>query len=758
MNRDLTAHTSQGSTWWAVSLNGQEALSELYEFCLGLKSEDANIDCQSLLGETAAVELSSAQSGQARYFSGQIVKVAARGMRGRHWYYEATLAPKLWYASCRADFRIFQNQTVHDIADQILQQNAINYEWRLKNSYKTWEYVVQYGETDLAFLLRLLGHEGIYFWFEHTEKGEILILGDHFTIHKPFPGYETVPYYPSNAQRPDDYFHVWHASRMPGPGKFVQTSYDFKQPSKDLKTEFNDPRGHLFDQYEIFAYPGAYTEPGHGQEYAAALLQGLQVNQDTIVLEGPVCGVVPGCSFKLQKHPVEEQNREYLITNAEYRAQNNDYESGEGAQSEEAYFHAKVTAIPADRQYRTPREKFKMPRAHGPDTAVVVGPPGTEIHDDEYGRIKVHFHWDRYGKRDGSDSCWIRVASPWGGADTGAVSIPRVGQEVVVSYEHGDPQRPQITGCVFNAQQMQMWGAPASKTQSGLMNRSTPGGGADNYNAIILESAIGQEEMRLQAERDLNSSVKNDETHSVDHDRTKNVGNNETASVGNDQTTSVGNNQTESVGNDQTMSVGSNQTASIGNDRTMDVTAKLTETIGQGQEVTIGAGGYMETITGGSTSDITGELSIGATEAISLQSSSATIDIHANGAGSYTSDEQLSFGVGKSSGIGITPADIGLGVGGDGGAGIGITAADIGLGVGGGSGAGIGITAADIGLGVGGDGGAGIGITAADIGIGVGDESGITVTAGEITISSNGSTIKLDTSGVFINGKKVELN
>jgi len=201
MNRALVAHTPLGDDWWATRLQGVEEISSLYEFRVELKSKKPDIDVQALIGEACSVACENSFA-PVRYFSGLIVEATAKGRVDiEHWLYELRVAPKLWYASRRADFKIFQNKTVQDIANEVLQQNAINCDWRLKNSYKTWEYVVQYGETDLAFLLRLLGHEGIYFWFEHSEGGEKLILGDHFTTHEPFAGYKTIPYYPPDISR-----------------------------------------------------------------------------------------------------------------------------------------------------------------------------------------------------------------------------------------------------------------------------------------------------------------------------------------------------------------------------------------------------------------------------------------------------------------------------------------------------------------------------------------------------------------------------
>lgn len=521
MNRLLVAHTVLGDAWWAVSLSGEESLSELYNFRLELKSDAPDIDLQALLGEVCAVSLER-QNVVIRIFSGHIVHAAALGRDGRHWVYAVNIAPKLWHASRRADFKIWQNQTVQTIADTVLQQNALRYAWRLKNTYKTWEYLVQYDETDLNFLSRLFEHEGIYYWFEHGLEGETLILGDHFSTHEPFPGYAVVPYYPQGRSgEKEDHYYTWQIGCTPEPGHYTHRDYDFKNPSQNLTTECIDPRGHLFDQYEIFHYPGAYTAPRDGQSYAAARLESLQSAQEIIALTGNVRGAIPGRRFALREHPDAGRNRELQIIRVHYAARNNDYEAGEKEQ--DATYEVNVSALPANRQYRPPQTTPK-PRVRGPDTAVVVGPPGSEIFTDPYGRVKVHFHWDRYGRKDGNDSCWIRVSYPWAGSHFGSIHIPRVGQEVIVDFEHGDPDRPLITGRVYNARHMPPWDLPAHQTQSGILSRSSPGGGVQNANALRFEDAKGKEELWLQAERDQNIHVKRNETTTIGADRTQNVG------------------------------------------------------------------------------------------------------------------------------------------------------------------------------------------------------------------------------------------
>jgi len=776
MNRVLVAHTPLGETWWATRLQGDEALSSLYEFRLELKSEEPDIDIQAVMGETCAIECKADLFSSIRYFSGLVIGAAARGQSGKHWLYELRIAPKLWFASRRADFRIFQNLTVQAIADELLQQNAISYEWRLKNNYKTWEYLVQYGETDFAFLSRLFEGEGIYYWFEHGSDGEKMVLGDHFSAHEAFAGYDRIPFYPPDAAMADvDHYQEWCADREPESGCFKHTDYDFRHPSKDLTTEHNDPRGHLFDQYEIYAYPGNYVEPDDGKNYATARLEALQRNQDTAVFEGNVRGAVPGCRFTLYNHPRADQNRDFLITSAQYEITNSDYEGG--PDTEQGRYRVQIGAIPADRQYR-PRLRTPRPRTHGAETAVVVGPEGSEIHTDEYGRVKVHFHWDRYGQRDGTDSCWIRVSYPWAGSNFGGIHIPRVGQEVIVDHEHGDPQRPIITGRVYNAQQTAPWELPANKTQSGILTRTSLEGSSDTANALRFEDAKGEEEVWLHAEKDQRIEVENDETHLVGNDRTKTIGNNETTNVASDRTESVGNNETLNIGVDRTETVGGNETLSVGAAHAISVEAGQTVTVtAGGQKFTVLEGGQTFGITGDQTFTVIGGNIIykAATGSVSL-SAETTFDATSANAMTLKSDETISYGVGgedgagagiteesishgvggkDGAGMGITSDAVSYGVGGDGGAGMGITTDAVSYGVGGDKGAGTGITLDAISHGVGGEGDAGVGITTDAVSCGVGEKTGVSIEADAITLCTEHSIVRIDSSGVKINGKEI---
>ena len=585
MNRLLIAHTPLGDALWAVSVAGREALSSLYQFHVRFHANDKNLDCQAMIGELCAIELETDRRGT-RYLSGNMINFSAIGREGRYWVYEATVAPRLWHASRRADFRIWQNKTVPDIVSQVLGENAVRFDVRLKQTYKTWTYLTQHGDTDFEFICRQLEHEGIFFWFEHAAGGETMVLADHFTCHPSFPGYASVPFYaPDEARAEEDHFDAWRLTRQVEPGRFEHTDYDFTKPRTDLTTRFNDPRGHLFDQYQRFAYPGDYTELPNGNSYAANTLERLQTEQETVLLEGRVRGAAPGYLFSLTEHPRDDQNRELLITAAHYDITDNTYEGSDAAQS--SSFRLSIEAMPANRPFRPPLATPK-PRTRGPQTAVVVGPPGEEIHTDQYGRVKVHFFWDRYGKKDGTDTCWIRVAQPWAGSNFGAIHLPRIGQEVIVDFEHGDPDRPIITGRVYNAEQMPPWALPANKTQSGFLTRSSLGGSAANANAIRFEDLKGAEQLWIHAERNQDIEVELDETHWVGQDRTKTIDRDETTHVKRDRTETVDANETITVHKNRTETVDGNESVTVHKSRKKTIDQNETDRIGKKWSVNVG--------------------------------------------------------------------------------------------------------------------------------------------------------------------------
>jgi type VI secretion system secreted protein VgrG len=294
-----------------------------------------------------------------------------------------------------------------------------------------------------------------------------------------------------------------------------------------------------------------------------------------------------GCLFKLINYPREDQNREYLIISSSYSLGPQEYESA-FAGGNGSIFSCGITAIDKQQAYRAPRITPK-PIVQGPQTAIVVGKAGEEIWTDQYGRVKVQFHWDRYGEDNENSSCWVRVSQPWAGKNWGAVAIPRMGQEVIVSFREGDPDQPIITGRVYNEDNMPPYELPANATQSGVKSRSSKGGAPDNFNELRFEDKKGSEEVYIHAEKDQNNVVENNESTSVGNDRSETVGNDETISIGNNRTEDVGNDETITIGNNRTETVGTDETITIGSNRTESVGADETVTIGSNRSVTIGS-------------------------------------------------------------------------------------------------------------------------------------------------------------------------
>ncbi|MDK2126508.1 type VI secretion system Vgr family protein, partial [Parachitinimonas caeni] len=336
-------------------------------------------------------------------------------------------------------------------------------------------------------------------------------------------------------------------------------------------------------KHEIYDYPGQYVDPGVGEHYARVRIDELQARHERVVGQGPVRGLPVGYLFSLTEHPRGDQNRQYLVAQATLHLSESDYRSGGG----EWEAQVDIQALPSNLPFR-PERSTPKPIVQGPQTAVIVGPAGEEIWTDEHARVKVQFHWDRRGKKNDQSSCWVRVSQPWAGQNFGMVAIPRIGQEVVVSFLEGDPDQPLITGRVYNADQMPPWDLPGNKTQSGILSRSSQGGHYDHANALRFEDKKGAEEVWLHAEKDQRIEVEHDESHWVGNDRSKTVDHDETVHIKHDRTETVDHDETITVHNNRSERVDHNETISIGDNRDEDVGKNETVTIGKNQTFDVG--------------------------------------------------------------------------------------------------------------------------------------------------------------------------
>jgi len=570
----------------------REGLSDLGEAKLVLLSEKKDISPDDLLGKPVTLTLAFRDDAK-RPLNAYVTHFSQGGFEGKYFVYEMTLRPWLWLLTRTADCRIFQEMTVPDIVKSVFDDHPVaRVETKLFRSYRQWNYCVQYRETDFNFVARLLEHEGIYWYFEHAEGEHKLVLCDSASGHDAAPGCDSLPFYGNASQVPPEleYVSQWSLSRAVKSGKVVITDYDFERPSASLLTQQARARSYDLSDGEVFDYPGGYIKTSDGSQYAEDRLDEIQSRFEVFEAGTNAQGVRTGSLLKLARHPRDDQNAQYLVTGTTLEVKQPTHEAGDS----EELLACSFNAIAASQQFRPPRRTPK-PRVGGPQTATVTGPGGEEIFTDKYGRVKVQFHWDRRGQRNEKSSCWVSVAYPWAGSNFGGIHIPRIGQEVVVSFLEGDPDAPLIIGRTYNGENLPPWDLPANATQSGFLTRSSKGGAYANANAIRFEDKKGSEQLWLHAEKNQDIEVENDETHWVGHDRKKNIDNDETTNVKHDRTETVGNNETITIGVDRTEKVGSNEKISIGANRTEDVganetisiTANRTESVGGNETISI---------------------------------------------------------------------------------------------------------------------------------------------------------------------------
>ncbi|WP_205904771.1 type VI secretion system tip protein TssI/VgrG [Diaphorobacter sp. HDW4A] len=513
MNRTFIAHSPLGEQLEFRSLEGSEQISRLFEYRVRLISQSASISAKSLLGKDMSVEVdltTKLGGGGKRFLSGQVTQFTYIGRDGDFYSYEAVLRPWLWHATRRSDFKIFQFKKVPDIIKEVLGPYGFTIEDKLTGSYRTWDYMVQYGETDFNFVARLLEIEGGYFYFEHSQGSHKLVLADDIGSHSPLPsGPSTITYYSGDRAahvHDEDFIDGWSFAEDIASGHFAADDYDFEKPKAILDTKQQQPAGHTEDSRELYDWPGGYTETGDGENYARVRIEQQKAQREVAQGEGNARNIAPGYLFTLTRYPREDQNKEYLIESAYYRFEENvrrsDGAGGSGAGKRAGIdsptsYRISFNVVPKSVPYRSQRVTPK-PHTTGPQTAVITGPAGEEIYTDKYGRVKVQFHWDRYGKMDENSSCWIRVSQTWAGSNYGGMHIPRIGQEVIVDFLNGDPDYPIITGRVYNALQMPPWELPKHKTQSGTQTNWSKGGGGKNM--LRFEDQKGIEHLELSSD------------------------------------------------------------------------------------------------------------------------------------------------------------------------------------------------------------------------------------------------------------------
>ena len=495
------------------SLQGQEALSCLFGFALSMRASDPTLDPATILGAQVTVKFAP-KDCPVRYISGMVSRFMHAGGDQAFAYYTAELVPSLWLLSLGRDRKIFQNQTAPAIIQAVLGDFAVAFDAQLKGSYSARAYCVQYDETALDFISRLMEEEGIFYFFRFTSASHTLVLADSTSAHLACTGAETLRFFADQGAGPlmDTVTQLEYESRLVVQ-KVEVGDFDYLQPSTALKAESSGKAG----KGRVFAFPGKHSVVADGTQRAKVQVESLQVQSETSRGVSHCYLLSAGTQFTLSDHPRTALNTALVLRLVTHSATSEHYSNA---------FEVFDARVPFRAPQHTPR-----PRVAGSHTALVVGPSGEEIWTDQYGRVKVQFHWDRLGVKDENSSCWVRVSQSWAGASWGALFLPRIGQEVVISYVDGDPDRPLITGAVYNGENTPPVTLPGMQTQSTLKSRSSKQGTAGNE--IRMEDKKDSEELYFHAQKDMKVEIENDlstsltagsETHTLEKgDRTVNL-------------------------------------------------------------------------------------------------------------------------------------------------------------------------------------------------------------------------------------------
>jgi type VI secretion system secreted protein VgrG len=561
---------------------GHEGMGELFEFDVDALAEK-EVELDGGIGKNCAVTYKT--FGHERVFNGILVEAEWLGNHrpDKFHEYRLVLRPWLWLLGHTADCRIFQHKPASDIIKDVFQERGFSdLKDDLKDNYPELEYCVQYRETDLHFVTRLMEQHGIYYYFEHSADKHTLVLVDRNSSHKPVPNAPAVPFNAFGATGHEDRENLtrWVQQRSFRTGKIEYRDYDYLKPTEKLVGDANGAARYNKADLEVYDYPGKYKERKDGEKFAKVHLDAEQSLDERRHAEGRAASLFPGGQVRLEKHPKGSENGDYVVVRCTHSISVEHYRSTRRRAPDEIY-SGSYELQPFARQFRmqivTPK-----PKIYGIQTAVVTGKKGEEIDVDDHGRIRVQFHWDRKGKNDESSSLPIRVAEVWSGKKWGGQFIPRIGMEVVVEFLEGDPDRPLVVGTVYNRDYKHPFDLPGQKTQSGIKTDSSKG--HEGYNQLMFEDKKSHEKIELHAQKDYELTVLDTEVRKIGEHFTG-----ETAGVASRKTTLVqGDDELTVAGGSQNVSIAMDKETTIGRDQSETIGMDETRTIGMAQSTTVG--------------------------------------------------------------------------------------------------------------------------------------------------------------------------
>ncbi len=594
-----------------------EGMSKLTETTIEFFSTDRNIDLQDLLGSDMILGQKLAQGE--RFFTGTCISVEYLGKYQDSDHFVAECRPWLWFLTRTSDNRIFQEKTVVEIITEVLSDQGFSADLdsgALSGNYPKRTYCVQYRETDYDFICRLMEEEGIYFYFKQDAKKLKMVLADSISPHQPNPDSPIQFFFPEKGsyRRKDDHIFDWAQGTRARSGKVTLLDYDFEKPTAELKSVRSLKTGKFSgNDGEIYDYPGHIRPEADRESIARVKMEAEAVKHLLSRGECNIRTMAVGQTFKMDGHPRVKKGDEHLVVSAVHHLRiDDDYVEEQtktpvmsppldqegifDTKNKEDTYRCTFEVIPKKAPFRAP-QVTPWPRIPGMHTAVVTGPSGEEIYTDKYGRIKVQFHWDRVGQKDDKTTCWVRCVMPWTGKNWGMISIPRIGQEVAIMFEEGDPDRPICTGMLYNEQTMPPYELPSKMTQTGIVTRSTKQGGSDTFHELIFEDKKDAEFVRLQSERDYIEKIKNNASITIGMEHTDPGDLTQTIHRHKTETLKTGDHTFTVEDGNQTISVKKDHKETIEGKADQTITGNTTQTIKTGNQThTVKTGKYDQTI------------------------------------------------------------------------------------------------------------------------------------------------------------------
>ncbi len=569
--------------------SGQEGISRLSNFDLDLLSHDPDIKFEDIIGKRVTLRVTLG-SEKKRYFNGFISRFMQTGSDRGLANYRATMVPWTWFLTRTSDCRIFQKKTIPAIIEQIFKDLGFtDYKLQLQGSFEPRDYCVQYRETDFNFVSRLMEQYGLLYFFEHEKDKHTLVIANDPSAHQPCPEQKDAKWDPQGSGAlADDVITSFQWEQILRPGKYAVTDYNFETPSTSLDAEMKttiEVGGN--SKFEIYDYPGEYAKKNQGEAIAKLRMEEEETQYFVASGTSSCRAFTSGYRFDLKEYVRKDMNQSYVLSSLHHTATvGATYTTTTVGKDESAYTNS-FTCIPHKVPFRPPQVTPK-PVIQGTQTAVVTGKAGEEIWTDNYGRVKVQFHWDREGQFDEFSSPWIRVSQVHAGKGFGGIDIPRIGEEVIVGFLEGDPDQPIIVGRVYNAKNMPPGSLPGGGMISGLKSNSTPGGGGNN--SIMMDDTKGNELYSMNAQFNCTENVGNNRTTTIKVNDSLTVNNNQTIGIAVDRKETVGGTETVTVTGHRTETVKGGETVTVTGGRTHTVNGVETTTVSLAEVHSVGAG------------------------------------------------------------------------------------------------------------------------------------------------------------------------